>query len=83
MPKLVMLKTAAGPDGVYQAGRAYVVNPDIHAQFCGGDHPAALDYSEAEEIAVESGGEVPEVQESKPPPRKASKARSKTRARKG
>lgn len=60
MPQLVMVKTAAGPMGTYRAGKAYTVSPEIHQQFTEGEHPAALDYSEAAELAVESRGEKPE-----------------------
>jgi hypothetical protein len=60
-----MVKTAAGPQGNYIVGRAYDVDSDTHKQFTdpGKDEhgkqiePAALDFAEAAEIAVEERGE--------------------------
>ncbi len=57
MPKLVMIKKAAGPMGSFHPGKAYTVSPELHKQFCEGEDPAALDFEEAAEIAVEERGE--------------------------
>ena len=56
MPKLQMIKTASGPMGTFRAGKCYTVSPEIHQQFTEGEDPAAIDYEEAAEIAVEARG---------------------------
>ncbi len=60
MAKIVMIKRAAGPMGSFQPGKAYTVSPELHKQFTEGEDPAALDFEEAAEIAVEERGEKPE-----------------------
>ncbi len=67
MPKLVMIKKAAGPMGSFHPGKAYTVSPELHKQFCEGEDPAALDFEEAAEIAVEERSEKPD-REWKPAP---------------
>lgn len=83
--KIVMLKTAAGPGGVYRRGKAYIVDEKTFREFTDGEDPAAMDYSEAEalaaEVATETRGETPEgpapqpteIPAPKPPKRKGKK----------
>ncbi len=80
MPRITMVKTAAGPQGCFRAGKTYTVEPEISEMFLGGDDPAALDAYEAAELAAESRGETPEdapIREPEPAPEPRGKRRAK------